>query len=56
MCTTSFHPPLEKYYFALVRELFIANAYACTQGPFWLPWKTALVGWENRLSWPGGLN
>ena len=29
-------------------EKIVANACACTQGPFWLPWRIALVGQENQ--------
>ena len=29
--------------------VIIANACAFTQGPFWLPWRIALVGRENQI-------
>ena len=28
--------------------VIVANACACTQGPFWLPWRIALVGRGNH--------
>jgi hypothetical protein len=29
--------------------VIVANGCGYTQGPFWLPWRIALVGWENRI-------
>ena len=44
-------PPSEKYFFASVRELFVANArkglFGCPGEPPWLAGRIALVGQEN---------
>jgi len=34
---------------AYVEEAYVANGCGCTQGPFWLPWRIALVGQENQI-------
>src|SRR6266404_3872486 len=50
MCTTSelqiryAHPISPGCYIVIV-----ANGCGCTQGPFWLPWRIALVGQENQI-------
>jgi len=54
-CTTSFPPPLlasaAKFQIRYAHQLYIvivANGCGYTQGPFWLPWRIALVGQENQ--------
>ena len=62
MFTTSFHPPsasAPKFYIRYAHPIslgchqlyivIVANACACTQGPFWLPWRIILVGQGNCL-------
>jgi len=54
LCTTSFTPPSGKNIISLryagspnrhqLYIVIVANACACTQGPFWLPWRIILVG------------
>ena len=36
-------------FISLHSTVIVANARACTQGPFWLPWRIALVGQENQI-------
>ena len=33
----------------LVQAVIVANGCGYTQGPFWLPWRIALVGQENQI-------
>ena len=62
MFTTSFHPPsasAPNFYIRYAHSIslgchqlyivIVANACACTQGPFWLPWRIILVGQGNCL-------
>jgi len=56
MCMTSFTPPplasaarsQIRYAHPISREI-VANGCGYTQGPFWLPWRIALVGQENQI-------
>ena len=62
MCTTSFHPTLAsapkfqiRYAHSISPDCYqlyiviVANGCGYTQGPFWLPWRIALVGQENQI-------
>ena len=52
MCTTSFHPPLEKYYFASVLELAKSLPTVCSER-MCLHARAFLVALEKRLGWQG---
>ena len=58
-CTTSFLPPfgeIQIRYAHLISPgchqlyvVIVANGCGYMQGPFWLPWRIALVGQENQI-------
>jgi len=56
MCTTSFTPPslarapkFQIRYAYPVSLVIVANGCSYAQGPFWLPWRFALVGQGNQI-------
>jgi hypothetical protein len=57
------HPPhlasaarFQVRYAYLVSLVIEANGCGYAQGPFWLPWRIALVALEICLGWPGESN